>query len=86
MTLRYRTEARSLCIDEYVMRVASDFVEQLKIYRHELCEQYSPKIYRYEEVIYRKCRLGSKPRVTLWLGSSRRRLRQHCQQARPNTC
>lgn len=52
--LTNREKARSLAIDPYVREVAPSFLEQLDLYRIELCARHPVKIYRYEDVIYNK--------------------------------
>ncbi|ODA68659.1 Sulfotransferase domain protein [Methyloligella halotolerans] len=52
--LSKRNLAKSLDIDDYVREVAPLFLEQLELYRDELCARHDVKIYRYEDVIYDK--------------------------------
>jgi hypothetical protein len=49
-----RDWARSLEIDDYVHKAAETFRRFLTNYRTILCADYSTKIFRYEDVIYRK--------------------------------
>ena len=49
-----RPKARSLNIDQYAAEVAPTFLDVLGRYRKCLCEKYCTKIYRYEDVVYRK--------------------------------
>ncbi len=53
-TLANRPKARSLSLDEFAMQVAPDFLEELRVYREALCETCYTRVYRYEDVIYRK--------------------------------
>lgn len=49
-----REMARSLEIDDYVRQITPAYRQFMADYRTRLCEPFDVKIYRYEDVIYRK--------------------------------